>query len=138
MCSFLNSKKCTDAEATNLILSRLAGKARDVVKVSLRSLPEPAVAVHPCTVFDILKRNFSEVIYSNMPMADFYNTLPKADERAMDYWIHLNKTIDVADECLRRRNKCVEDPAAEAAMMFVSHCPDPGLALSFQFKPADQ
>ncbi|KAL1268797.1 hypothetical protein QQF64_034160 [Cirrhinus molitorella] len=39
----------------------------------------------------------------------------------------------------RARNKCVEDPAAaEAVMMFVSHCPDPGLALSFQFKPAEQ
>lgn len=56
----------------------------------------------------------------------------------MDYWIRLNKAIDVADECLRRRNKCVEDPAAEAVMMFVSRCPDPGLALSFQFKPAEQ
>lgn len=73
-----------------------------------------------------------------MPMADFYNTLPKVDKSPMDYWIWLNKAIDVADECLRRRNKCVEDPAAEAVMMFVSHCPDPGLALSFQFKPAEQ
>ncbi|KAG1952356.1 hypothetical protein F2P79_010277 [Pimephales promelas] len=39
-----------------------------------------------------------------MPMADFYNTLPRADESPMDYWIRLNKAIDVADECLRRRN----------------------------------
>ncbi len=44
----------------------------------------------------------------------------------------------MSDECLRKRNKCVEDPAAEAVMMFVSHCSDPGLALSFQFKPAEQ
>ncbi|KAK2827457.1 hypothetical protein Q7C36_018383 [Tachysurus vachellii] len=112
MYSHLNSKKCTDETASDLILSRLAGNARDVVKVA------------PATVFDILKRNFSELTYSNMPMADFYNTLPKVDESPMDYWIRLNKAID--------------DPAAEAAMLFVSHCPDPGLALSFQFKPGEQ
>ncbi|KAK2834280.1 hypothetical protein Q7C36_014981 [Tachysurus vachellii] len=138
MYSYLNSKKCTDKTASDLILSRLAGNARDVVKVSLRSFPGQTAAVLPATVFDILKRNFSELTYSNMPMADFYNTLPKVDESPMDYWIRLNKAIDVADECLRRRSKCVEDPAAEAVMMFVSHCPDPGLALSFQFKPAEQ
>lgn len=139
MYSYLNRKKCTDdTEASEFIMSRLAGKARDVVKVSLRSFPVQMASLLPSTVFDILKRNFSELTYSNMPMADFYNTLPKTDESPMDYWIRLNKAIDVADECLRRRNKCVEDPAAEAVMMFVSHCPDPGLALSFQFKPAEQ
>jgi len=138
MYSYMNRKKCTDETASDLILSRLAGKARDVVKVSLRSFPGPTAAVLPTTVFDILKRNFSELMYSNMPMADFYNTLPRADESPMDYWIRLNKAIDVADECLRRRNKSVEDPVTEAVMMFISHCPDPGLALSFQFKPAEQ
>ncbi|KAI5613939.1 hypothetical protein C0J50_11211 [Silurus asotus] len=56
----------------------------------------------------------------------------------MDYWIRLNKAIDVANECLRRRNKRDEDPVAEAVMMFVSHCPDLSLALSLQFKPAEQ
>ncbi len=71
-------------------------------------------------------------------MADFYNTVPRADESPMDYWIRLNKAIDVADECLRRRNKSVEDPAAEAVMMFISYCPDPSLAMSFQFKPAEK
>ncbi|KAI5614528.1 interleukin-1 receptor accessory protein-like 1-A isoform X1 [Silurus asotus] len=139
MYSYLNSKKCTDdAEAYDLILGRLAGKARDIVKVSLRSAPGRTTTVPSSTIFDILKRNFSELMYSNMPMADFYNTLPKADESPMDYWIGLNKAIDVADGCLRRRNKCVEDPAAAAVMMFVSHCPDPSLAMSLQFKPAEQ
>lgn len=65
-----------------------------------------------------------------MPMVDFYNTLPRAEESPMEYWIWLNKAIDVADECLRRRNKFVEDPAAEAVLMFLSHCPDPGLFTS--------
>lgn len=139
MCSYLSRMKSkTQTDVSNLIMSRLAGKARDVVKVSLRSRPELNASELPSAVFDILKRNFSELAYSNMPMADFYNTVPQADESPMDYWIRLNKAIDVADECLRRRNKSIEDPAAEAVMMFVSHCPDPSLALSFQFKPAEK
>ncbi|KAK2857674.1 hypothetical protein Q7C36_005593 [Tachysurus vachellii] len=127
MYSYLNSKKCTDETASD-----------HFEQIGRKCKGRQTAAVLPATVFDILKRNFSELTYSNMPMADFYNTLPKVDESPMDYWIRLNKAIDVADECLRRRNKCVEDPAAEAVMMFVSHCPDPGLALSFQFKPAEQ
>lgn len=35
-----------------------------------------------------------------MPMVDFYNTLPRAEESPMEYWIWLNKAIDVADECV--------------------------------------
>lgn len=139
MYSYLNRIKCkSQTDVSDLILSRLAGKARDVVKVSLRSRPELSASDLPSAVFDILKHNFSELAYSNMPMADFYNTVPKANETPMDYWIRLNKAIDVADECLRRRNKSVEDPAAEAVMMFISHCPDPSLAISFQFKPAEK
>ncbi len=139
MCSYLSRMKGkTQTDVSDLIMSRLAGKARDVVKVSLRSRPELNASELPNVVFDILKRNFSELAYSNMPMADFYNTVPIADESPMDYWIRLNKAIDVAEECLRRRNRSVEDPAAEAVMMFISHCPDPSLAMSFQFKPAEK
>lgn len=36
-------------------------------------------------------------------MKDFYSTVPRAGESAMDYWIHLDKAINAADECLRRR-----------------------------------
>lgn len=123
---------------SDLIVSSLAGKARDVVKVSLRLRPELSASELPSALFDVLKRNFSKLSYSNMPMADFYNTAPRENESPMDYWIWLNKAIDVADECLRRHNKSVEDPTAEAVMMFISHCPDPSLAISFQFKPAEK
>lgn len=139
MSSYLNRMECkTQSEVRDLIMSRLAGRARDVVKVSLRSRPDLSASKLQSAVFDILKHNFSELAYSNMPMADFYNTVPRANESPMDYWIRLNKAIDVADECLHRRNKSIEDPAAEAVMMFISHCPDPTLALSFQFKPAEK
>ena len=56
----------------------------------------------------------------------------------MDYWVRLNKAIDVADECLRRRGRNVDNSSAEVVMMFISHCPDPRLAMSFQLKPSEQ
>lgn len=52
-------------------------------------------------VFDVLKHNFGELPCSNLPMRDFYNTVPRVGEDVMDYWIRLNKAIDAADECLR-------------------------------------
>lgn len=136
---YLNRVKCdTHAEMFDLIMSRLTGKARDVVKVSLRSRPELSAADLPTAVFDILKGNFSELSYSTLPMKDFYSTIPRAGESVMDYWIRLNKSIDAADECLRRRGKSVEDPSAEVVLMFINHCPDPRLAMSFQLKAPEQ
>lgn len=128
----------THTAKLDLIMSRLTGKARDMVKVSLRSHPELSGAELPDAVFDILKRHFSELICSSLPMRDFYGTVPRAGEEAMDYWIRLNKSIDAADECLRRRGKSVENPSAEVVMMFISHCPDPVLAMSFQLKAPEQ
>lgn len=79
---YLNRVKCdTHSEMFNLIMSRLTGKARDVVKVSRRSRPELSATDLPTAVFDILKGNFSELSYSNLPMKDFYSTIPRANER---------------------------------------------------------
>ena len=136
---YLNRVRCNNhAEMFDLIMSRLTGKARDVVKVSLRSRPELSATDLPMAVFDILKGNFSELSFSNLPMKDFYSTIPHADEGAMDYWIRLNKSIDAADECLRRRGRSVEDPSAEVVLMFINHCPDPSLAMSFQLKAPER
>ncbi|KAJ8361872.1 hypothetical protein AAFF_G00416000 [Aldrovandia affinis] len=138
MKSYMNRVACrSDSERSELIMSRLAGRARDVVKVSLRSCPRVSPAELPTTIVNILKRNFSEITFSSMPMKDFYATMPRDSESVMDYWIRLNKAIDVADECLRRRGKGVEDPSAEVVMMFICHCPDPSLAVYFQFKPVE-
>ncbi|KAJ8367056.1 hypothetical protein AAFF_G00333510 [Aldrovandia affinis] len=138
MKSYMNRVACSsDSERSELIMSRLAGRARDVVKVSLRSCPRVSPAELPTTIVDILKRNFSEITFSSMPIKDFYATMPCDSESVMDYWIRLNKAIDVADECLHRRGKGVEDPSAEVVMMFICHCPDPSLAVYFQFKPVE-
>lgn len=138
MQSYMRRLKCSTSEMSDVIVSRLMGRARDIVKVSLRSNPGLRPDQNTMAVFDILKQNFSDLTYSSMPMADFYNTLPRAGEGVMDYWIRLNKAIDVADECLRRRGGCVEDTGAEVVMMFISHCPDPSLSMSFRFKAAEK
>ncbi|KAJ0015336.1 hypothetical protein NQD34_008956 [Periophthalmus magnuspinnatus] len=136
---YLSRANCeTPEEKYELIMSRLAGKARDVVKVSLRCRPDLGGSDLISAVFDILKRHFSELTCSNMPMRDFYSTVPRPGEDAMDYWIRLNKSIDAVDECLRRRGKSVEDPSSEVVMMFISHCPDPALSLSFQMKAPEE
>lgn len=89
---YLSRMDCeTPTEMFNLVLSRLTGKAGDMVKMSLRCHPESSEAEMLTTVFDILKHNFSELTYSSLPMKD---TLLQAGEDAMDYWIHLNKSID--------------------------------------------
>lgn len=75
-------------------------------------------------VFDILKQLFSEMTYSSMPLADFYNTLLLPGEDAMELWIRLNKTVDVANECLQRQSCNNDDPDHEVSMMFVKHYPD--------------
>ncbi|KAK0147695.1 hypothetical protein N1851_012829 [Merluccius polli] len=74
------------------------GKARDVVKVTLRH--NPSLDKTPELIFDLLKQHFGELTYSSMPMADFYNTRPLQYEGVMEYWIRLNNAIDIADECL--------------------------------------
>ncbi|XP_066497033.1 uncharacterized protein [Hoplias malabaricus] len=137
MMNYLRRVNYAKDEIGEFIISRLTGKAKDMVKVSLRS-NTLLNSSSPTSIFDILKRHFSELTYSNMPMRDFYNTIPMAGESVMEYWIRLNKAIDVADECLKRRGKSVEDPSAEVVMMFISHCPDPNLALSFSFKSAEK
>ncbi|KAK0150690.1 hypothetical protein N1851_008202 [Merluccius polli] len=129
MSVYLNKSGVPPQEYSQEIMSRLMGKARDIVchtasvssvrvpqalmptalscstdrsrpdivKVTLRSMPSLRPAENFKLVFDILKQHFSEVTYSSMPLADFYNTLPLAGESPMDYWIRLNKAVDVAD-----------------------------------------
>ena len=138
MSVYLNKRGVSSQEQSQEIMSRLMGKARDIVKVTLRSMPSLRPAEDSKLVFDILKQHFSEVTYSSMPLADFYNTLPLAGESPMDYWIRLNKAVDVADECLRRQGRNIEDPSHEVTMMLVKHCPDPALASVLKCKTAEK
>lgn len=119
------------------IISHLMGRARDVVKVTLRSNPTLDCKTHPELIYSILKQHFSNVSYSSMPLADFYSTLPRHGENPVDYWLRLNKAADIADECLRAQGRCMDNLNSEVAMMFVRNCPDTDLARTFKVRPLE-
>lgn len=135
---YLRKRGVPKGEQAQEMISRLGGRARDVIKVTLRSNSSLKPDEDPKVVIDILKQHFSELTYSAMPLADFYNTLPAVGENAMDYWIRLNKAVDVAEHCLKRQGRNLEDPSKEVTMMFVKHCPDPALSAVLKFKTADK
>lgn len=110
---YLKKKGFPSAEQADEIMSNLMGKAKDVIKIALRSNPSLNPKTNPRIVTDILRQHFSELTYSSMLLADFYGTLPVAGENAMEYWIRLNKAVDVADKCLRRQSRSIEDPTRE-------------------------
>ncbi|KAK0146218.1 hypothetical protein N1851_014480 [Merluccius polli] len=120
------------------VLSKLQSRARDIVKVGLRSKPTLDLKSGPQPIFDILKQHFSESVTSFMPLADFYDTKPFPTESAVDYWIRLNKAVDTAAERLKRQGKTLDNPSGEVAVMFVTHCPDPQLLLAFSSRPLEE
>lgn len=102
MSLYLRKRAIPIHEQSQEILDRLMGKAGDVVRIKLRDYTSVDHSKSPQLIFDILKQHFSTIAYSSMPLADFYNTLPMPYENVMEYWIGLNKTMDVAKECLER------------------------------------
>ena len=138
MSLYLRKRAIPVNEHSQEILARLMGKAGDVVRIKLRNDRSLNHAADPHVIYDILKRHFSDMTYSSMPLADFYNTVPMQGEDAMEYWIRLNKAIDVADECLKRQGRSIDDPGREVSMMFIKHCPDQSLANVFKFKSAEK
>lgn len=138
MSTYLRKKGFPLHEHSQEIQSRLMGKASDVVKVRLRNDPSIQHVQSPSLIFDILKHHFGEISCSTMPLADFYETQPAPGETAMDYWLRLNKAMDIVDECLQKRGRAVSDPQREVCLMFIQHCPDPCLANIFQLKSAEE
>ena len=133
----LRKQPYTTAERADEIQGRLLGKARDVVKVALRSDDTLDVRQNPDIIYDILMRYFSQSS-SSLPLQDFYTTLPKPKENPVDYWIRLNKAADTADEGLRRLGRRMENISGEVAQMFAKHCPDPQLSSIFKCKPVSE
>lgn len=112
------------------ILGKVRGKACDVVTLNF-SQPSLDLQSGPQPVFDILRQHFSNSVTSFMPLADFYDTKPRPTETAVNYWIWLNKVIDIAVDGLKTRGKTLENPSPEVTVMFISHCPDTELSLVF-------
>ncbi len=138
MDTYLRKRGKPLAEQHQYILSRLMGKAKDIVRVTLRCNSALNPVENPKVITDILKQHFSVVNYSCMPMADFYGTVALTGEGPVEYWVWLNKAVDLAEEALKRLVRRMEDPFQEAAMMFVKYCPDSTLASVFRFKAPDK
>lgn len=138
MNTYLRKRGIPLAEQHQEILSRLMGKAKDVVRVTLRCNSALNPVENPRVIMDILKQHFSDVNYSCMPLADFYGTVPLAGEDPVEYWVRLNKAVDLAEEALKRLGRRMEDPCQEAAMMFVKYCPDSTLSAVFRFKAPEK
>lgn len=138
MDTYLRKRGIPVKEHYNEILSGLMGKAKDIVKITLRSNTSLRPSENPKVIFDILKQHFSETSYSYMPLADFYGTVPVMGEDPVEYWVRLNKAVDVAEEALIRLGRQMNNPCQEAAMMFVKHCPEPTLSAIFHLKAPDK
>lgn len=83
-------------------MSKLMGRARDIVRITLSSNASLKHAENPKVIFDVLKQHFSKAKYTCMPLADFYGTMSALGENPIEYWVRLNKAVDIAKEGLRR------------------------------------
>lgn len=140
--SYLKKRAIPVAEQAEEVISRLVGKAREVVKVGIRSNPFLDMSEGPAPIFEILKQHFNDTVSSIMPMADFYATLPSSDEDPFEYWLRLNRdspqSLPLTEDCLKRQHKTVDDLSRELTTMFIRHCPDSELSPIFKCKPLQQ
>ncbi|RXN09686.1 hypothetical protein ROHU_031353 [Labeo rohita] len=114
----------------------LRGKARDVVKFGIRN-SDIDIVHNPDAIFSILRKHFEAAPCSPLPLADFYTTLPRPDEDAYEYWLRLNRAVDVAAERLKEQGKVLDYPGTEVTRMFIRHCPCKELAITFRSKTID-
>ncbi len=115
------------------IMVHLRGKARDVVKFGIRNC-DIDIVHNPDAIFSVLRKHFEAAPCSPLPLADFYTTLPRPDEDAYEYWIRLNRAVDVAAERLKEQGKVLDCPGTEVTRMFIRHCPCKELAITFRSK----
>ncbi|XP_043982844.1 uncharacterized protein LOC122836928 [Gambusia affinis] len=136
--TYLKKKGVQTAEQADEVLSKLAGRAREIVRVGIRSKPSLSLKEGPKPIFEILKQHFSDTACSSMPLADFYATLPTLGETPFDYWLRLNRAMELTEDCLKRQNKSFAYLTKELTAMFIRHCPDSELSLIFKCKPLQQ
>ncbi|XP_041939064.1 uncharacterized protein LOC121700261 [Alosa sapidissima] len=133
MKAYIKKQKYDVSSQPEVVMGRLMGKARDVVKIGLRSDPSLQSSCTPEVIYSMLTQYFSNTS-SCLPLQDFYSTLPKQRENSVDYWLRLNKAADVAEEGLKRQGRQMENMGGEIAKMFVKHCPDLEFASVFKHK----
>lgn len=124
------------AEHSNEIFNhQILGRAKNIVKVGLKSNPSPDMVVTPETIYKMLLRYFSESPESCLPLADFYSTLPHDKESPVDYWVSLNNAAKIADNHLQKQGSRMKNISQEITMMFIRNCPDAELSSVFRYKP---
>ncbi|XP_026049107.1 uncharacterized protein LOC113036809 [Astatotilapia calliptera] len=131
----LEKRGLSRAVQVDEVLNHLLGRAKNIVKVGLKSNSCSGVVTNPETIYAILRRYFSDSPGSCQPLADFYATQAVAKETPVDYWVRLNIAAEAADKHLQRQGGKMENMEAEIAMMFIRNCPDPSLACVFKCKP---
>lgn len=119
------------------ILVHLRGRAKDVVRFGIRN-GEINVQQNPNAIYGLLHKHFSANQCSSVPLADFYSTLPKEQEDPYEYWLRLNRSADVAASYLKDQGKTFDNPSIEVTRMFIRHCPNRDLALTFRSKTMDK
>jgi len=103
MMTYLKKKRIPVAVQAEEVLSNLSGRAREVVRVGLRSKPSLSLSGDPHPIFEILKQHFSDTVSSEMLLADFYATLPRSGENLFDYWLRLNRAMEGQRTVLKGR-----------------------------------
>lgn len=131
---YLQKSSCPEAEKADTVMSHLLGRAKNIIKVGLKSTASSSPASVE-KIYDMLRHYFSDHPVSLLPLADFYATQPKAMESPVDYWVRLNSAAERANGHLERSGGNMENMSAEVAMMFIRNCPDPELSSVFKCKP---
>ncbi len=133
MTAYLCKRQVETEQCFGEIMERLAGKAEEIAKASVRNSPYN-LKYNPDALFSVLKQHCGAVIFSSTPLFDLYPALSSTGESAFDYWLRLNETMEYAVDCLYRRGRSVDEPELEISMQFICHCPDDHLATFFRSK----
>lgn len=135
--TFIKRGGLSTEEQGEEILIHLRGKAKDVVKVGVKSSGVD-IRRGPDSIYSLLRKHFSCKEFSPLPLQDFYTTLPEPQEDPYDYWLRLNRAADVAAECLKEQGKQQDSLSVEVTRMFIRNCPNSELALTFRSKTIDK
>ncbi|CAL9682034.1 unnamed protein product [Knipowitschia caucasica] len=138
MLSYMKKRGIPVSDQADEVLSKLTGRARDVVRVGIRSKRILTLTDGPEPVFEMLKQHFSDTLTSCLPLADFYATKPHSGEQPIDYWLRLNRALEVTEDSLRRQNKTFNYLSRDLAAMFIHNCPDNELSLIFKCRPLQE
>lgn len=103
---YLRKRGVPVIEQSQEIMSKLMGRARDVIKITLRSNTSLKPHENPKVIIDILKPHFSELTYSSMPLADLYNTLPVLGENC-------HGGLDPVEQGIRCGRRVFEEAGSE-------------------------